>query len=97
MPLLARQVFGGEDEREVVGRAAAEDVLGLLPEEGPGQKLRVVRADERRAGADAAGDVRPVGAVEAVGRRQRARADARGERGGVRAGVTAQDEVERAL
>src|SRR5436853_7104081 len=50
---LVRQMVGGQNQEEVVGRPAAEDVFGLLPEEGPDEQFGVVRPDERRAGADA--------------------------------------------
>jgi len=87
----------GQHEKEIVRGAAAHHVFRLLPEIREFQKLRKIRTDQRRAGDDAAGNVRPVRAVGAVGDRGGARADTGGEGGGVRAGMTAEDEMQRAV
>src|SRR3982751_3132124 len=81
-PSLIEQMVGGQDQKHVIGRPAAQDVLGLLPEERPHQQFREVRPNQRRARPDAARNIGPVGAVKTVSRGERLRADAGSERRG---------------
>ena len=88
-------MVGREDQEHVVRRRVAQAVLALLPDERPFEELREVRPDEGRPGGDAPRDVGPVGSVHAVGGDQRPGADSGDERCRVRAGMAAEDEVDR--
>lgn len=54
---LLKQVHCGKDEEHVVGRAAAEDVLDLLPQVWEHQKFREVRSDQCCSGNHSARNV----------------------------------------
>ena len=92
--LSFQKVLRREDEEHIVRGAAAEDVLHLLPEVGEHQQLGEVGADQGGAGDRAAGDVGPVGAVQAIADRRGLGAHAAGERGLVGARMAPEDEVQ---
>src|ERR1035437_10354337 len=90
--LLRSEFLRGENIEDVSG-CAAQDILGLIPEEREVLELQEIRLNEGRAGHDAAWDVGPLTTVVAAGDEGGIGADSRDE-GFVAGRVCAKDKAD---
>ena len=87
-------MLGGQCYKHIVRGGSAQTIFRLLPEEGEFQQFREIGTDECRTRDDSAGDIRPVGPIQAVGRGCGLRTHTGGEGRLIASGMTSQNKVE---